>query len=117
VFLLAPFHKALSCVAQSPLLDAYEQEPNMQEEALGITDDTFIGLTHAHFTWSKPGVNKDASAKLHFVLSIDGELIFKPKSINLIIGESCVLYLQFPHPSLVRARGIGEDVLIDGALG
>jgi hypothetical protein len=43
-----------------------------------------IGFRDASFVWSKEGVN-DPQA---FVLRIDGELHFKQRGINLVIGPT-----------------------------
>ena len=53
-------------------------------------DKSVIGFKDAHFTWSGDDVvdGAETPSRRKFVLRIDGDLIFRPGSINMIIGPT-----------------------------
>lgn len=53
-----------------------------------VSDPQKIGFRNAHFTWSSDVNGSLTPSKRRFTLRIEGELLFKPKCVNLVIGET-----------------------------
>ncbi|KAF9481115.1 multidrug resistance-associated ABC transporter [Pholiota conissans] len=73
------------------LLDAFTRTPNadVTSDATVLKDQSAVGFNNAEFSWSLDSKNGSLmpSSRI-FRLRIDGELLFKPNCINLIVGPT-----------------------------
>lgn len=88
--------------SQTELLDEFAQGDESPVPVVSYlrppTDSTIIGIKNASFTWTNKASNQTpasvsttpsiGSSGRHFVLTIDGELLFKRGRTNLIVGPT-----------------------------
>ncbi|KAJ3890944.1 hypothetical protein GG344DRAFT_77404 [Lentinula edodes] len=74
------------------LLDSFSDKAPESDDyfvpADAVSDPQKIGFRNAHFTWSSDVNGSLTPSKRRFTLRIEGELLFKPKCVNLVIGET-----------------------------
>jgi len=77
-------------LATTELLDTFDGNSQETDIAVSSTFDADIGFRNATFMWSKEAAEHPAEAERSFKLRIDGELLFKRGTVNLIIGPTYV---------------------------
>ncbi|KAJ7650107.1 multidrug resistance-associated ABC transporter [Roridomyces roridus] len=60
----------------------------IETEAITEATPELIGFRDASFTWSNESDGSATPSRRNFVLHVEGELLFKPKCINLILGPT-----------------------------
>ena len=80
-------------LSQTELLDEYAEDPDeLQGQIVAQPGDDVIGIRNASFSWTNQASGSSASTpgsgRRNFTLRIDGDLLFKKGSINLIIGPT-----------------------------
>ncbi|KAL0565845.1 hypothetical protein V5O48_016172 [Marasmius crinis-equi] len=72
------------------LLDTFNEKKSTQDVSVSVPPDrtTDIGFRNAIFTWTREADGTLTPTKRRFVLKIEGELIFKKGSVNLVLGET-----------------------------
>jgi len=72
------------------LLDRYDQEAEAaQQEALLRPANDEIGFHDAVFSWSKEDV---VDSPRRFCLRVEGPLLFRRNAVNVIIGQTFVVF-------------------------
>ena len=77
-------------LATTELLDAFDSNSKEPVVAVSSIVNGEIGFRNATFMWSKEAAEHTAEAERSFKLRIDGELLFKRGTVNLIIGPTYV---------------------------
>jgi len=77
-------------LATTELLDVFDG--NSKEPIVDASNiiDAEIGFRNATFMWSKEAAENTAEAERSFKLRIDGEILFKRGTVNLIVGPTYV---------------------------
>ncbi|KAF8898485.1 hypothetical protein BD779DRAFT_1607278 [Infundibulicybe gibba] len=70
------------------LLDSFSEKDVVEFLPEDPTSSDLIGFRDATFVWSDDVTGSLTPSKRHFSLRIEGELIFKPGCINLIVGPT-----------------------------
>ncbi|TFY68446.1 hypothetical protein EVJ58_g1015 [Rhodofomes roseus] len=78
---------------KTELLDEYSEQPGEIQTQIGAQpEEDVIGFRNTSFTWANTASGSAASTpgsgRSNFALRIDGDLIFKKGSINLVIGPT-----------------------------
>ncbi|KAF7324829.1 ATP-binding cassette transporter [Mycena kentingensis (nom. inval.)] len=79
---------------KTELLDKFTQDASGLESAVVMDepDSSLIGFRDASFAWSKEAPTEEdgmlTPSSRRFILKIEGELFFKPRSINLVVGPT-----------------------------
>lgn len=69
-------------------MDAYAGKDSSTLFAQSKVDDERIGFNESSFAWSADTDGSLTPSKRKYLLKIERELLFKPKSLNLIIGPT-----------------------------
>ncbi|KAJ3513917.1 hypothetical protein NLJ89_g2683 [Agrocybe chaxingu] len=70
------------------LLDAFSENDIVSDVPAVAPSKELVGFKDAMFTWSKEGEEDSSGSGPPYRLQVKGELIFKKRSINLIIGPT-----------------------------
>ncbi|KAJ7769135.1 hypothetical protein DFH07DRAFT_1058209 [Mycena maculata] len=74
---------------ETELLDAFdEQEVPAILPAVALADEQQIGFRNVTFSWSKETDGPLTRSQRHFILKIDGEVLFERGRVNLVVGPT-----------------------------
>lgn len=78
-------------VVQTELLDDFTERFDRDPDDTHVDDGGEIGIRNAAFTWSRDDpleAPMSGADQRHFVLRVDGEVLFKRGRINLVVGPT-----------------------------
>lgn len=105
--------------AQTELLDAFTEKETPELFAPDPAAEQQIGFRNATFAWSKESDGSLTRSQRQFLLKIEGELLFQPGRINLVVGptgsgEVAVIILKRRDPHSEYHR---QDLASHGVVG